>query len=257
MYVGSESLSPLTVMRNYQQAFKQLGDMKEIYQCTQSSCVKKMGKKFIWRESNLIKNNLGNNKGFIFGFGSSDRERNYLYAIITTEDALYHVSVSAAVMTYAAGGNVVTQISNKPVIHLEVVEVSDFKSDLVVIKAQEMTGKISETGRIALYGIQFDTDSDQLKAASSATLKELAKALKSNPSLNIYVAGHTDNQGTLEYNMDLSKRRAIAVVQNLISAHSIKRNRLTPIGVGPASPISSNKTDQGRTLNRRVELVER
>ena len=75
--------------------------------------------------------------------------------------------------------------------------------------------------------------------------------------MNIYVAGHTDNKGTLEYNEDLSKRRAQAVAKNLTSKYGIPNDRLVPVGVGPAAPVATNKTEEGRTLNRRVELVER
>jgi len=68
--------------------------------------------------------------------------------------------------------------------------------------------------------------------------------------------GHTDNIGTLSSNMDLSQRRAEAVVRALVSSHGVDAKRLHPIGVGPAAPIASNKTEEGRARNRRVELVE-
>jgi outer membrane protein OmpA-like peptidoglycan-associated protein len=216
-----------------------------------------LGKKFIWRKSNLIENNLGSNARFIHGFGSSDNGRNYWYGTIRTSKALYHASISAAVMTYSAGGNVIEKIRDNPVIHLEVVEVADFEANLIVVKAQDIMDKISQTGHIALYGIYFDFDSDQLKPESDPALEEIAKVLSADKSLNIYVVGHTDNKGLLDYNKSLSDRRAAAVVRNLISTHGIASKRMTPIGVGPAAPLSTNKTDEGRSLNRRVELVER
>jgi outer membrane protein OmpA-like peptidoglycan-associated protein len=257
MYVGPQSLSTLGALRNYQQAFKGLGEVQEVYTCKGNGCPSNLGSTFIWRKSNLIPNNLGNNKRFIYGFGSSDQGRNYWYGKIVSADTLYHVSVSSAVMTYSSGGNVVPLINNNPVIHLEVIEVADFRADLVVVTAQDMTSKISQKGHIALYGIHFDSGSDQLKAESNPTLEQIAKLLSDDESLNLYVVGHTDNEGELAYNQELSNRRAETVVKNLTTVHGIARARMTPIGVGPAAPLSTNKTDEGRALNRRVELVER
>jgi outer membrane protein OmpA-like peptidoglycan-associated protein len=70
------------------------------------------------------------------------------------------------------------------------------------------------------------------------------------------VVGHTDNIGALDYNIDLSRRRAEAVVVALTSQHGVARDRLRPSGVGPLAPAATNATEGGRALNRRVELVE-
>ena len=83
------------------------------------------------------------------------------------------------------------------------------------------------------------------------------KALKSDTALKIYIAGHTDNKGTFNYNNDLSKWRAQAVGNELTSQYGITSDRLIPVGIGPAASVGTNKTEAGRTLNRRVELVER
>jgi OOP family OmpA-OmpF porin len=80
--------------------------------------------------------------------------------------------------------------------------------------------------------------------------------LKANSSLKVYVIGHTDMTGELEYNMELSGKRAEAVVYALVDKYGIAADRLVAKGVGPLSPVSTNKTEEGRKLNRRVELVE-
>lgn len=74
--------------------------------------------------------------------------------------------------------------------------------------------------------------------------------------MNLYVVGHTDNVGTLSSNMDLSKRRADAVVNVLVSKYGIDAKRLYAAGVGPLSPVVANKIEKGRAKNRRVELVK-
>jgi outer membrane protein OmpA-like peptidoglycan-associated protein len=80
--------------------------------------------------------------------------------------------------------------------------------------------------------------------------------LKENASLKVYVVGHTDNVGALAGNMDLSKRRAAAVVQELTSKYGVAAARLASFGAGPYAPIASNDKEDGRALNRRVELVK-
>jgi outer membrane protein OmpA-like peptidoglycan-associated protein len=70
------------------------------------------------------------------------------------------------------------------------------------------------------------------------------------------VAGHTDNVGTYDYNMDLSQRRAKAVVAALAAEHGVEATRLRSVGVGPVAPIASNESEKGRAQNRRVELVK-
>jgi outer membrane protein OmpA-like peptidoglycan-associated protein len=75
--------------------------------------------------------------------------------------------------------------------------------------------------------------------------------------MKIYVVGHTDSVGDFDYNIDLSRRRATAVVEVLVAQHGIDRGRLEPHGVGPLVPVSSNTSEDGRAKNRRVELVER
>jgi outer membrane protein OmpA-like peptidoglycan-associated protein len=125
-----------------------------------------------------------------------------------------------------------------------------------LVGVREMADQIAETGRVALYGIYFDVNKTNLKPESEPMLDEMAKLLKSQPGLKLLVVGHTDNVGTLISNMELSQRRAQAVVNTLISKYGIGKERLTPVGVSFAAPVAPNKTDEGRAKNRRVELVE-
>jgi len=96
-----------------------------------------------------------------------------------------------------------------------------------------------------------------IKPESEPALAEMAKLLKDNPSLNVFIVGHTDNTGTFEHNMKLSLDRATAVVNALVSGHGIAAARLKAVGDGPTAPVASNDTDEGRAKNRRVELVKR
>ena len=125
----------------------------------------------------------------------------------------------------------------------------------VVANAESLAGSINETGKAAVYGIYFDTDKSEMKPESEPAISEIVKLLKADPKLKLYVVGHTDNVGAFNYNIKLSQARASAVVSALVNKHGIAAARLTPFGAGPTAPVASNKSEEGRAKNRRVELV--
>lgn len=115
--------------------------------------------------------------------------------------------------------------------------------------------QLSSAGRVALYGIYFDTDKTELKAESEPVLSEVQKALKQDSSLRLMVVGHTDNTGATGHNQALSEGRAQAVMNALV-ARGIEEARLTAQGKGDSQPVASNESEDGRAKNRRVELVK-
>jgi OmpA-OmpF porin, OOP family len=124
-----------------------------------------------------------------------------------------------------------------------------------MVDAAAMAKGLGETGHIALYGIYFDTDKAVIKPESRPTLEQIAKLLAGQPQLNVFIVGHTDNQGNFDYNLDLSRRRAEAIAAELVKSDRIAQGRLRTAGVGFLAPVGSNATEAGRALNRRVELV--
>jgi Outer membrane protein and related peptidoglycan-associated (lipo)proteins len=139
--------------------------------------------------------------------------------------------------------------------NMHVIEKEAMKQD-VVADASSMASSIKETGKVAVYGIYFDTGKATLKPESQPTLKEIAKLLKTDPGLKLYVVGHTDNAGTFDANMKLSMDRAASVIKALVSQYSVSAVSLKACGDGPTAPVASNATEEGKTLNRRVELVK-
>jgi outer membrane protein OmpA-like peptidoglycan-associated protein len=119
-----------------------------------------------------------------------------------------------------------------------------------------MAKAISADGRVALYSLQFDTDKTELRAESKPSLAEIAKLLSQDPKLNVYVVGHTDSQGSLVHNLDLSQKRSEAIVQALITEFKIAPSRLSAKAVASLAPVASNDSEAGRAKNRRVELVK-
>ena len=106
---------------------------------------------------------------------------------------------------------------------------------------------------IELPGVQFATNSDHLLPVSQNTLDGVVQTLQNNPSIDAEVAGYTDNTGKAAYNMQLSQRRAEAVMKYLVD-HGIDASRLSAKGYGESDRMASNKTAAGRAQNRRVEL---
>lgn len=126
----------------------------------------------------------------------------------------------------------------------------------VVANAASMAGDINTTGKVAVYGIYFDTNKAEVKTESEPALQEIVKLLQTDAKLKLYVVGHTDNVGSFDHNIQLSKDRANAVVSTLIKKYGISSSVLLPYGDGPTAPVASNDAETGRAKNRRVELVK-
>ena len=138
---------------------------------------------------------------------------------------------------------------------LSIIEVKPMQSGTVTVNAQALASDITTTGHAAVYGIYFDTGKAAIKPESKPVIEEIAKLLALQPTLKLHVVGHTDNVGVFASNVTLSKQRADAVVNALVTEHHIAAGRLLANGVGPLAPIASNAADDGRAKNRRVELV--
>ncbi len=140
---------------------------------------------------------------------------------------------------------------------IDIIEVEQAETGLVVVDAEAIGSDLEEYGRVVLNGIVFDFDKATLKPESSAALDAIAEFLSANPDKRFYVVGHTDSKGSFAYNSKLSSDRALAVSDALKQDFDIASDRLEPHGVGPLSPVFSNVSDDGREQNRRVELVEK
>jgi outer membrane protein OmpA-like peptidoglycan-associated protein len=141
-------------------------------------------------------------------------------------------------------------------ITLLIVERQAMQQD-VAADANALQNGLAQSGHVEVPGIFFDTNKSDVKPESQPALQEVAKLLKANPSMRLWVVGHTDSVGSPESNVTLSNARAAAIVNVLAQQMGIDPQRLAPYGAGPYAPVATNKTDEGRARNRRVELVER
>ena len=111
-----------------------------------------------------------------------------------------------------------------------------------------------EPGMITiLNNIFFETDSFDLKSQSKSQLDEIAAFMNKNPGLVIEIGGHTDNKGSELHNNELSQKRAVSVVRQLID-QGISQSRLKSKGYGFSKPVADNSTEEGRAINRRTEF---
>lgn len=137
-----------------------------------------------------------------------------------------------------------------------ILERTEMERGLVAVTPEAIKQGLLAEGRVVLDGILFDHDKATLKAESKPALDAIAKFLADNPALKAYIVGHTDGTGEFAHNLQLSRDRAVAVVAALVKDYHIPSARLTAHGVGPLSPARTNKNEDGRTQNRRVEMVE-
>ncbi len=122
--------------------------------------------------------------------------------------------------------------------------------------ATELESGLLADGRVVVNAILFEFDRAEILPESADALATVAGLMQERPELGLLVVGHTDGVGSFDYNLRLSLDRASAVVAWLRDRHGIASDRLRPAGAGPMSPITTNRTEAGRALNRRVELVE-
>ncbi|MDI6792888.1 MAG: DUF4892 domain-containing protein, partial [bacterium] len=236
-YSAPEDRSTLEIYRNYELALKKAG-----FETLFSATSKELGDG--WQDAfaaAIISRSTEYLGAYLGGEGR------YLSAKLTRQEGDVYVALYVALGWYSHA-----------IVQLDVIEVKPMEIGLVTVNvnAESLAKDIAKTGHVSVYGIYFDTGKADVKPESEPVLKEIAKLLQQNPKLSLYVVGHTDNVGTLNSNMELSKLRAEAVVKTLIPKYGIDAKRLHPVGVGPLAPVASNKTEEGRAKNRRVELVE-
>jgi OmpA-OmpF porin, OOP family len=120
----------------------------------------------------------------------------------------------------------------------------------------DMRNRLITEGKIISYGILFDVNSDKLKPESAPSIKEIVQVLNDNPGVRIIITGHTDNTGDDALNLDLSRRRAESVKNEMIRTYSIDPSRLETEGKGESQPLAPNDNALNKSKNRRVEFIK-
>lgn len=190
---------------------------------------------------------------------NSQVKANYINAFLKAKGkSLSSETSSEPVMTASFNGKevwvqlVVGTSTDLSSYHLFCVEADAMKQEIEV----NLQESIDTDGKVAIYGILFDVGKSDIKPESSEALSQIINYLNTNSSVKIIVVGHTDNSGTFASNITLSKARAQSIKNYLVSTGKIQESRLIAEGVGQCCPISTNSTEEGRKLNRRVEIVK-
>ena len=237
-YRNPPERTTLEVFRNYETALADAG-FEELFKCSNADCGGRNFSHAVTHKNNYLR------------LGESYRDQRYLAAMLSRDGGDVYVSLFVAMASVGGGADF-----KRAITQLDVIEVERMQGNMVIVDADAMAKGIAEDGSIALYGILFDPDSATIKPESRTTLGQIAALFNSKPELDIVIVGHTDNKGSLVYNMELSERRAKAVEAALVKDFGIGQTRLSAWGVGYLSPVASNRNDAGRAKNRRVELVE-
>ncbi len=255
-YLAPQGKSPLEVFRNHQQALMAAG-FKTTWTCETEAqgCARayfaldgyERAKGMRWAEGNLP------------GVDADYRDSTW-----NLEMSLSYEQGRMLVGSLSQGGRTLQMLlytsaaenvhTGRAATYIEIVEPKAMPTGQVTVDAKALGQGLAAEGRIALYGLQFDTGKTEIKPESGAQLDQMVSALKAQPALKVLIVGHTDNVGGVDANLALSQGRAQAVVAALVQ-RGIPAARLQARGVANFAPLASNAAEDGRARNRRVEMV--
>lgn len=229
-YQGPQDRSVLEVFRNYEATLRE-ADAQILFTCAGAAC-------------GDIRKDIESDKRYLLLWGSG--EHRYLAARLMRGGS--EVFVSLWVTKNASGG----PARGRAMAQLDVVETKAMDDRMAAISADALRSDLAD-GSATLYGIQFDSGTDRLRPEADEQIVQIGQLLNQDRRLSIQVIGHTDGQGSESSNMALSERRAQRVVDRL-SGLGVDRTRLRARGLGESMPVASNDSEEGRALNRRVEI---
>lgn len=257
LYVSPLQRSSLEVFGNYVDALKARG-FTVVFECANAAC----GKNFTglkYRPSDpasLVVSKDASTRRVFLSRAMFSRVTDPRYAVLKMGEAGQetYISVFAAQNAGGSMGDASKALRDRVGVLVESVEPGTREDKIITISADDIGNGLGVDGRVAFYGLYFDFDKAVIKPESAPQLAEMVSYLKASPEMRVYVVGHTDNSGGLDYNLKLSDARAKAVVEALVGA-GIAAERLQAKGLGPYAPLAANTSPEAQAKNRRVELV--
>jgi OOP family OmpA-OmpF porin len=259
LYIAPPGRSTLEIVTNHEDALKHAG-FDVAFECGGDKCGENFAKlKYSTdnKDQRIVVDGATQLRGYLTD-AMLEYVKDVRYALLKKSggDGDTFVAIYAAQMTGGSHGDSSDAVAGSEGVLIEAVEPKAMEQKIVTVSATEIDTKLATEGRAIFYGLYFDFDKADIKPESEPQLAEMAKYLTSHPSNNVYVVGHTDNQGKLDYNVALSQKRAEAVAAALAVRYHIDPHRMLARGLGPLAPIAENRDDAGRAKNRRVEIVD-
>lgn len=236
-----EKVSPYEIIKNYESAMKAKGGAI-IHLSRNALRFKDENNEWVWfiRKYFMHKRQVRMNHWGYMQLES--KAEDYVVGKVSTPAKDYFVAVAAA------------DVDNTT--YYTVVTVAVEPMDMNNVTMNVLSEGIAANGRVPIYDIYFDTGKSDIKSESAKALNVIAEYLKANSDKTFLIVGHTDNVGHFDANITLSGARAQAVAKALVTTYNINKDQLKPYGIGSTSPQASNASEEGRSRNRRVELVE-
>ena len=253
-YLAPTGKSRLEVQRNYQEALTKAGFVKR-FACDGDACGRsaRINEPLIpYAEHMKQLQGYGRQSDPAFLVLNTDRDPHYIWGMLKADGR----DVAVAIFISVLNGSDDDPLKDRVGVFVETVEPKPMATGQVTVDANAMQKGLAADGKIALYGVFFETGKADLKPESKPQLDQMAKLLDGERTLKVYVVGHTDDQGTLDGNLQLSQRRADALVAALVKGYRIDPKRLMAKGVASFAPVATNDNEAGRARNRRVELVK-
>lgn len=245
-FKAPEGRSPYEVIRNYEAAIENI-DGQILFKSRDPQEIEIDDMNFYdYYNSTRQDRGLATN---VFSFTYFPEElTEYMVSKVAVDQTENYIIVAAGKGHWAASQDNLTYFE------IILLELEGMEMDMVTM-AQLQEGMLVD-GRVAIYDIFFDTGQSKVKAESEEALATISEFLLENSDKRYLVVGHTDYVGSYDMNINLSEARAEAVVARLVNDYRISQEQLIAAGVGPAAPVRSNQTEEGRAMNRRVEIVE-
>ena len=264
VYVTPMGRSSLEIFRNFTNSLTAKG-YSVAWECANESCGPAFkGLKYNWSDKRTQVQGEGyevDRSRFVSAVFDGAKDIRYALlrknagsgAAVNTASPASYIGIYAALNSGGTMGDLSDSLNDRVTVLVEVQEPKAMQQNIVILDSDVIGRDLKANGLVRFYGIYFDSDKAVIKPESKPQLDEMAKYLKTN-TLKVFMVGHTDTQGALDYNMTLSSRRAQAVVDAL-KVYGVAEARITAKGVGPLAPLTANDSEPGRAKNRRVEMV--
>lgn len=260
VYLLPKNISPLGALRSYQEEIKSKGG-DVLFECKDEECggdsTRSSGggggrmslAMYLFPGEKVTEGNFTNGNCAMTEKMSGQR-----YAVYNMPSKNMHISLLA----YSLNDDLYCkEFTDYTILIFDIIEEKNNNIKVNENKGIGSSNLFLRNGKMILKSVTFDKEKVTTTPEFEEEFKKITELIKNNKKIELLVVSHTDNQDTLSMNMSMSQKRADALVKEMIENYDVSSDRLVAIGVGSASPITSNNTKEGRIINERIEIVVR